>query len=58
MELIKFKIDGKIVEVEKGTTVLEAARQNNINIPTLCFLEDMNGKKNLRPTRLLPYVCS
>lgn len=45
MELIKFKLDGKIVEVEKGKTILEAARQNNIKIPTLCYLEDMNGKK-------------
>ncbi len=36
MELIKLTIDKKSVEVEKGTTILKAARQIGIDIPTLC----------------------
>ena len=41
-ELIKLTIDDKEVEVKKGTTVLEAARQAEVDIPTLCFLKDIN----------------
>ncbi|HAQ64610.1 MAG TPA: NADH:ubiquinone oxidoreductase [Bacteroidales bacterium] len=37
MELIKLTIDKKSVEVEKGTTILKAARQIGIDIPTLCY---------------------
>ena len=39
MEMIKLTIDNKIVEVEKGTTVLKAARKIGIDIPTLCYFE-------------------
>ncbi len=44
MELIKITIDNKVVEVEKGTTILKAAQQNGIEIPTLCYMElkDLN----------------
>ena len=41
-EMIKLTIDGKEVEVEKGTTILEAAKKANIDIPTLCFLKEIN----------------
>ncbi|MDD2962885.1 MAG: NADH-dependent [FeFe] hydrogenase, group A6 [Bacteroidales bacterium] len=37
MELIKLTIDKRSVEVEKGTTILQAARQIGIDIPTLCY---------------------
>ncbi len=40
--LVKLTIDGVSVEVPAGTTVLEAARSVGINIPTLCFLKDLN----------------
>ena len=30
------------VEVPAGTTVLEAAKKAGINIPTLCYLKDIN----------------
>ena len=40
--MVNITIDGKKVSVKEGTTVLEAAKQNGINIPTLCFLEDLN----------------
>ena len=35
-------IDGKSIEVQEGTTILEAARQLNIHIPHLCYLKDIN----------------
>ena len=41
-EIINFKIDGIDAKAKKGTTILEAARHNGIDIPTLCFLKDIN----------------
>jgi NADP-reducing hydrogenase subunit HndD len=35
-------IDGKTLKVKNGTTILKAAEQNGIKIPTLCFLEEIN----------------
>lgn len=40
--MVSVIIDGTKVEVEKGTTILAAARKANIDIPTLCFLKDIN----------------
>ena len=42
--MIKLTIDNKPVEVPEGTTILKAARQAGIHIPTLCYfeLEGMN----------------
>lgn len=34
-------IDGRQIEVENGTTVLEAAKQNGIYIPSLCYHPDL-----------------
>ena len=34
--MVKVTIDSKTIEVAEGTTVLEAARMLNIQIPTLC----------------------
>ena len=33
---VKFKINGKEVEAEPGTTILDAAKAAAIEIPTLC----------------------
>ena len=41
-ELIQLTIDNVSVEVPAGTTVLEAAKKAGINIPTLCYLKDIN----------------
>ena len=41
-EQITLTIDGQEIKVEKGTTILEAAKQAGIDIPTLCFLKDIN----------------
>ncbi len=46
MKKISLEIDGKKVEVEPGTTILEAAQQVGIEIPTLCHDE-----------KLKPYGC-
>lgn len=40
--MINLKIDDKEIQVEEGTTILQAARQASIDIPTLCFLKDIN----------------
>jgi len=42
METIKVLINGAEYEVEKGCTVLEAAQAAKIDIPTLCYLKDIN----------------
>ena len=40
--MINLTIDGLNVSVPEGTTILEAARTVGIDIPTLCFLKDIN----------------
>ena len=37
--MIKLTIDNRPVEVAEGTTILKAARQAGIHIPTLCYFE-------------------
>ena len=39
MDTIKLTIDNREVEVPRGTTILKAAQQMGINIPTLCNFE-------------------
>ncbi len=39
---VNVKINGRDYKVEAGTTVLEAARKANVDIPTLCYLKDIN----------------
>ncbi len=40
--MVKLTINNQEVEVEEGTTILQAAKKINIDIPTLCFLKDIN----------------
>ena len=40
--MIKITIDGIQTEVPENMTVLEAAKSVGIDIPTLCFLKDIN----------------
>ena len=40
--MVTLTIDKKTVTVPEGTTILDAARQANINIPTLCYLREVN----------------
>ncbi|MCD6568090.1 MAG: (2Fe-2S)-binding protein [Dehalococcoidia bacterium] len=41
MAKVHLAIDGVDVEVDQGTTILEAAREAGIYIPTLCFHPDL-----------------
>lgn len=42
MEMVNITIDGQKIQVPSNYTVLEAARQANIDIPTLCYLKGVN----------------
>ena len=42
MENVTIKINGMEVAVPAGSTILEAARYAGIEIPTLCYLKDIN----------------
>ncbi|MDE6106421.1 MAG: [FeFe] hydrogenase, group A [Bacteroidales bacterium] len=37
METVKLTIDNRVAEVAKGTTILQAAKDLGIDIPTLCY---------------------
>ncbi len=41
-DLVSLTIDGQKIKTKKGTTILQAAKQAGIDIPTLCFLKDIN----------------
>ena len=41
-KMINLTIDDQKVTVPEGTTILQAAKQAGIDIPTLCFLKDIN----------------
>ena len=40
--MVKLTIDNIPVEVNENTSILEAARSVGVNIPSLCFLKDIN----------------
>ncbi len=40
--MVNLTINGRPVQVEEGTTILQAAKKIGIDIPTLCFLKDVN----------------
>ena len=65
--MIKLTIDNQSIEVPEGTTVLQAARQHNIHIPTLCdhpalkpygscrlCVVEVEGFRTLQPSCTLP----
>ena len=67
VEMVNVIIDGVSVQVEKGSTILQAAQKAGINIPTLCYLKDVNqigacrvclvevkGAKALQPSCVYP----
>lgn len=43
MNMVNLTINNMPVTVPEGTTILEAARSANIEIPTLCYLKDVNA---------------
>lgn len=40
--MVNITIDGKQIAVEENTTIMEAARQNGISVPKLCYLKGIN----------------
>ncbi|MGE4352754.1 MAG: NADH-dependent [FeFe] hydrogenase, group A6 [Oscillospiraceae bacterium] len=40
--MVNITINHKEISVPEGITILEAAKANNFNIPTLCYLKDIN----------------
>lgn len=40
--MINMTINGKKVKAPEGSTILQAAKQNGIRIPTLCYLENIH----------------
>ncbi len=65
--MVSLMIDGTKVEVEQGTTILEAARSIGLYIPTMCYLKGLNvigacrvclveveGAKSLQPSCAIP----
>lgn len=62
---INLKIDGIPVTVDEGTTILQAAKNLNIHIPTLCYHDDLCIAGNCRVcvvemkgSRTLPASCA
>lgn len=48
MDKVKLTIDGIEMEVDQGTTVLEAARAVGIEVPTLCHLKGIHESSSCR----------
>ncbi len=48
MSVINLTIDNKKVSIEKGKTILDAAKKVNVHIPTLCHHEDLCVAGNCR----------
>ncbi len=48
MDTVNITIDGKAYAVPKGQTILAAARENGIHIPTLCTLKGLDPRANCR----------
>lgn len=40
--MVNITINGRALAVKEGTTILQAARENGILIPSLCYLKDIN----------------
>lgn len=47
-ELVKITIDGKEVEVEKGSVLIEACREHGKNIPSFCYYKDLEPQASCR----------
>ncbi len=61
---VTLTINHKKIQAVQGQTILQAARQNEIEIPTLCFHKDLSPTGNCRicvvdvaGQRLLPTAC-
>lgn len=48
MDSVAIMINGKEVQAPAGSTILQAARENGIHIPTLCHFEGLEARANCR----------
>ncbi|SDB24655.1 formate dehydrogenase subunit alpha [Eubacterium oxidoreducens] len=46
--MVNIKIDGIEMQVEEGTTILQAAEAAGIKIPTLCYLKELSPEASCR----------
>jgi len=46
--MVSLSINGMLLKVPEGTTILEAAKQLNFRIPTLCHHDDLCVAGNCR----------
>ena len=51
--MITVTINGQRVEVSEGMTVLEAAREAGIYIPTLCYHPDLPSSKEVQTSEII-----
>ena len=42
MDMVNVTINGIAVSVPKGSTILQAARAAGVDVPTLCYLKEIN----------------
>jgi len=45
---VNITLNGKNIEAKKGQTILNVARENGVNIPTLCYHKDLSPTGNCR----------
>lgn len=45
---LKFEIDGKACEAEKGKSIIDAATENGVFIPSLCHVKDVKAAGSCR----------
>ena len=39
---VDITVDGRFIRAEEGNTILQAAKQYGIHIPTICYLETLS----------------
>jgi formate dehydrogenase beta subunit len=51
--MISLTIDEKKIQVEEGTTILEAAQEAEIYVPTLCYHPDLKSSEGMKPVAVV-----
>lgn len=46
--MVNIKINGEPIQTEAGKTILQAAKEHGVRIPTLCYHKDLNPTGNCR----------
>ena len=53
MEIVRLYINGNEIQAAKGISILEAARKNDIYIPSLCYHPDLPPSRKLKATEVI-----